>query len=206
MTTPSCSGRVLLVEGVDDKHVVQHICHHFRCIPDFEIKDKNGFAELARGIVPEIKKSGRTAVGILVDANDAPETRWQAVVHRLREAEISVPPDIPDTGTVIGERPRIGVWLMPDNQSPGELEDFVAQMVPAEDPVWPLAQQYIRGIGTKDRKFSPCKILRAEIHAWLAARKEPRKMGSAIKVGDLNVNVDIVGDFVDWLRRLFIVS
>lgn len=200
--------QVLLVEGIDDKHVVKHICN--RCqhqhIPEFGIIEKNGFDELARGIAPEIKVSGRTAVGIVVDANDEPGTRWQAVSDQLKKANVSVPKDMSGIGTITGERPRVGVWLMPDNQSPGELEDFVSHMIPEGDPVWPMAQQYIQGIPSKDRKFSSGKILRAEIHAWLATRQEPRKMGLAIKAGDLAVDASIVGNFVNWLQQLFVDS
>ena len=35
--------RVLLVEGADDKHVVQHLCQLCADMPAFEIIDKNGF-------------------------------------------------------------------------------------------------------------------------------------------------------------------
>ena len=30
---------------------------------------------------------------------------------------------------------------MPDNEAPGELEDFVAGMIPESDPVWPRSQE-----------------------------------------------------------------
>ena len=60
-------------------------------------------------------------------------------------------------GTIILETedlPRVGVWLMPDNESAGELEDFVARMIPGDDPVWPLSESYIEGIPLVDRKFA----------------------------------------------------
>ena len=203
MTASSVCDRVLLVEGVDDEHVVWHISDCCEHVPKFEIVNKCGFPELARGIVPELNVSGRLAVGILADANDDPAARWQEIAHRLREANIILPAQMAHTGTVVGDRPQVGVWLMPDNHSPGELEDFVARMIPGEDPVWPLARQYIQGIRPEDRKFSSGKLLRAKIHAWLAARAEPRKMGSAIHTQDLDVNVEIVANFVNWLQRIF---
>ena len=76
--------------------------------------------------------------------------------------------------------PRVGIWLMPNNKVPGELEEFVASMIPDGDPVWPLAKDYVDRIPTKHRKFSDRKILRAKVHSWLATRTEPRKMGAAI--------------------------
>ena len=92
---------------------------------------------------------------------------------------------------------------MPDNGSAGELEDFVRRLLPAGDPVWPRAQRYIDDIPTAHREFTTGKILRAQIHTWLATRKEPRKMGVAIGAGDLNASHPLATQFVDWLRRLF---
>ena len=99
--------------------------------------------------------------------------------------------------------PRVGVWLMPDNESPGELEDFVAQMIPDGDPVWPLSQDYIDGIPVSDRKFTAGKTLRAKIHAWLAAREDPRQMGAAIGTYDLDIGGDLCTRFTAWLDMLF---
>ena len=93
--------------------------------------------------------------------------------------------------------------MMPDNVSSGELEDFIMRMIPADDPVWPRAQRYIDGIPEAERKFKPQKAQRAKIHAWLAARREPRKMGTAIVAGDLDTGAAIAKDFTAWLRRLF---
>ena len=199
----SVFSRVLLVEGVDDKHVVSHICNRYQCIPHFKIADKSGFSELVRSIVPEINVSGRLAVGILADANDDPNARWQAIAYQLREANVVVPSNMSDVGTVIENRPRVGVWLMPDNQSSGELENFVSEMIPVGDAVWPMAVEYVEAIRPEDRKFHESKVLRAKIHAWLAAREEPRKMGSAIYTGDLDTDIRSVENFVNWLRRLF---
>ena len=92
---------------------------------------------------------------------------------------------------------------MPDNVRAGELEDFIAAMIPAGDPVWPLAQEYINGIPARHREFRPRKILKAQLHAWLAARAEPRPMGSAIRTGELRVDGPLCQIFADWLVRLF---
>ena len=99
--------------------------------------------------------------------------------------------------------PRVGIWLMPDNNSPGEIEDFIAMMIPCNDAVWPLSETYIDSIPVTHRKFREGKILRSKVHAWLAAREAPRRMGSAIGAGDLNVDVELSKKFVSWLRVLF---
>ena len=90
---------------------------------------------------------------------------------------------------------------MPNNHSVGELEDFVVQMIPPNDKVWPLAQCYIDRI--PNPLFSASKTLRAQLHAWLAAREDPRQMGLAIRAKDLDVDGELCQRFVVWLARLF---
>ena len=77
---------------------------------------------------------------------------------------------------------------MPDNRRSGELEDFVQTMIPEGDPICPLSQKYIDDIPSEEREFSEGKELRAKLHAWLATRKEPGRMGSAVGRGDLQVD------------------
>ena len=172
-------------------------------MPDFDISNKGGFPNLKAAIGPEIMVAGRMALGILVDANEDLDARWKAVGHQLRQVAVDPPTRITAAGIVVAGKPRVGVWLMPNNGSAGELEDFIQKLLPEGDPVWPRAQQYVDDIPAAHRKFTAGKILRAQIHAWLATRKEPRKMGAAIGAGDLNATHPLATQFVEWLRRLF---
>ena len=197
------SKKVLLVEGQDDRHVIHHLCARRQPTPNFEVLDKGGVNNLLSSIGPEIKAPGRNAVGIVVDANDDLTSRWTAVAHRLRRANID-PPDSPCLlGTIIPGSPQVGIWLMPNNQLPGELEDFVKKMIPAGDPVWPMSERYIDAIPEANRKFAAGKTLRAKLYAWLATREIPNRMGLAIGTGDLSTDNELSSAFVDWLQRLF---
>ncbi len=206
--SPESRSQLLLVEGPDDKHVVLHLCRRNDLNLTFDVSDRGGVDEVLVAIRAEIKASGRTTLGILVDANDDREARWRAVTDRLRNEGVQVPTTIPAEGVIIEQMPqerlpRVGVWLMPDNASAGELEDFVAAMIPEGDPVWPRSKGYVADIPEGDRKFTEGKTRRAEVHAWLAVREAPRRMGAAIGTQDLAVDVPVCRTFVDWLRRLF---
>ena len=195
--------RVLLVEGPDDKHVVRHLGNRSLPMPPFYIKDKGGIEKLLASIGPEVKAPGRVAVGILPDANDVPEARWNALRHRLADRHADLPERPDPDGTVVEGSPRIGIWLWPDNQEPGELENFVEAMVPRRDGAWPLAQAYVNEIPESERRFPLGKTLKAQLHAWLATRQTPGRMGSSIRTGDLEVDGPLAQRFTDWLRRLF---
>ena len=194
------SGRVLLVEGQDDDHVVAHLCDRSGLPRDFSIVQKGGFSELSRSIPVELAAPGRLALGVLVDANDDPAARWQAVRDRCERRGIALPSRPDPEGVVVAGRPRVGVWLMPDNQSPGQLEDLVAAMIPAEDVVWRLAQEFVNSIPEPER---PRPAIKAQVHAWLAARAEARPMGSAIGTGHLDTSTPPATSFINWLQLLF---
>ena len=204
--TPGSSGNLLIVEGENDGHVAWHIANRLGSLPPFDTLDRKGIDELLKSIEYDVRTPGCDSIGFLVDADDNPLARWDAVANRLRSAGIDAPRTPDPGGTVIDatdDTPRIGIWLMPDNQSPGELEDFVAQMIPGGDPVWPLSQDYIDDIPAVHRKFASGKTLRAKIHAWLAAREDPRQMGLAIRARDLDINGALCTRFTNWLDRLF---
>ena len=195
--------KLLLVEGLDDKHVVEHLRRTL--VPDltFHCTDTGGSDPLLKAISPAMRPDKRLALGIVMDANDNLATRWQAIGDRLRKGEVRLPAEPELGGTIIHSDLRVGVWLMPNNSTPGELENFVSELVPKGDPVWPLAEQYIESIPNEHRRFSPRKELRAKLHAWLATRQEPRRMGAAIGTAELDAGGALAGQFADWLRTLF---
>ena len=195
--------KLLLVEGPDDKHVVEHLCR--RLAPDlaFSCRIAGGADPLLRAISLEVRPDDRIALGILMDANADVSARWQSIGDRLRKEGVRLPSRPEGGGTVIEGDLRVGVWLMPDNSAPGELENFVAGLVPKDDPVWPLAERYIGSIPREVRQFSPGKETRARVHAWLATRKEPMKMGAAIRAGSLDASARLARRLADWLTALF---
>ena len=202
MSMDNLPPHALIVEGRDDRHVAQHIWNRHAGAFSLSVLEKDGIENLLNSIRNEVRVPGRRAVGIMVDADDDPSARWQAVANRLREVGVQ-PPNSPDPdGTIIAGTPRVGIWLMPDNASAGELEDFISDMIPANDPVWPLSADYIDGIPAAHKKFSANKETRAKVHAWLAARENPRPMGQAIRARDLEIGGALCQRFVRWLDNL----
>ena len=196
---------VLLVEGRDDKHVVLQVCNQSPETPDFYIQDRDGIEPLLDALGAELNAPGREVLGILTDADDDVAGRWAAITNRLAEEGIHSP-SLPNSDGVIidtEDKPRVGIWLMPNNSMSGELENFVADMIPDDDPVWPLSQQYINSIPAHHQKFAHGKTLRAQVHAWLATLADPRMMGQAIGTRDLTITNPLTQAFLAWLTHLF---
>ena len=203
---------LLAVEGLTDHHFVLHLCRkanpaletRFSCR---DYRGRQGVLNAVRGLV---NSPGHTAVGFLLDADNDPAQRWREVTDRIMVAnsEIHIPPALAGNGAIIPANPdfgspRIGIWIMPDNSSVGDLENFVTQMMPDGDQVWPLAQAYINDIPVQHRKFESTKTAKSQVHAWLAARKHPGLMGLAVREGDLATDGELCQRFLAWLNRLF---
>ncbi len=194
--------RVLIVEGRDDQYVTEAILKREGLQPEFTILPKCGAPALLKGMRAEVKVPGRVAVGFVIDANSNPASRWREVTDKLQG--VCAPPSAPSSGgTIVGQQPRVGIWMMPDNGSSGELEDFVRSMVPPDDSLWLLAETYIAGIPEAMRRFPDAKYPKAVLHAWLAAKRRPGRMAAAIRAGDLETRGELVRRYVRWLRELF---
>jgi len=203
----------LLVEGKNDLHVIWALCKQRQVAKTFSVEipdeaESGGIEALLKSIPVRLKISGLRALGIVVDANQNLAGRWQAVCARLRQAGYENLPSQPDAdGFVITltNRPKVGVWLMPDNQLPGMLENFVTHLIPRGDPLALKAEACLQEIEEKGlNHYKPIHQPKAFIHTWLAWQENPGiPMGQAITAHILNHNEPLAMTFVNWLNRLF---
>lgn len=219
---------LLLVEGQDDKHVILHLCLQYPNLfttttgPDhnryatlqksgnrFLISDRNGRSAVIKALPQEIRTRGRQIVGAILDADDNIDQAWQEIIQALSPDNLTLTlPDKPHpAGLIIPEQPplqpRLGIWIMPDNQSLGELEDFAIQMIPKYTPQWEAAQRYVDSIPSGNRKFAQDKADKAKLYAWLATLKEPTRIGAAISSQDLETKGPLCQEFIQWLQDLY---
>lgn len=196
----------LLVEGNDDLHVFRALLNlHSFHMPD--IKNKEGFENLRDTLLEELDASDLKCLGIVIDADTDCEARWKSIRGKLENYGYTRLPNTPaPEGTIIRQedKPVVGVWLMPDNQTSGMLEDFVRFLVPDQDVLWDWADKCIEDF-PKPASFPSQHRIKAQVHTWLAWQKQPGKpMGLAITARYLKADVSQVQSLIDWLRKLYI--
>lgn len=202
--------KILLVEGRDDEHVLKHICGK-RGIPHLdEVKPLGDVTKLLENIPVQIKASKEEGdvVGVVIDADTDLDARWQAVRDRLVQAGYEDVPADPDPNGTIFEPPsgsllpKTGVWIMPDNRTPGILEDFLRFLVPQPSAVLDHAIASVDSL--PEKRFKDKDRPKAVMHTWLAWQKTPgRPYGTAIKACFLDPGVPQADVLASWLRRLF---
>lgn len=93
---------------------------------------------------------------------------------------------------------------MPDNRSPGQLEDFVGSLVSEGDRTFVRAQLAVAGIPKEERLFPEARTSKAILHTWLAWQEEPGKpMGTAITKRYLSTQGPVADAFAEWFKRCF---
>jgi hypothetical protein len=203
--------RILLVEGVDDEHVLKHLCGN-REVPRLdEVKSHGGVEQLLDSFPVRLKASeDGDIVGVVIDADTDLNSRWQSLRNSLIKVgyqDVTKTP-LPD-GTILDPPPgillpRVGIWIMPDNQTKGILEDFLRFLVPAESRLFDHVKSSVAAIPEGERRFSQLAEPKALIHTWLAWQAEPGKpLGIAITARYLDPDVAQVDVLVSWLKRLF---
>ncbi len=203
--------RILLVEGKDDLHVISNICE-VKKVPSIDKVIQLDSVEKLLEDIPVRLKAGEDGdiVGIVIDADTDLEARWISIRDRLVKVGYQQLPENPSPdGTIITPPPdsllpRVGIWIMPDNQTKGILEDFLRFLVPAGSPLFAHVEASIAAIPTSELQLSELSKPKALIHTWLAWQEEPGKpMGQAITARYLDADVPQVEVFVSWLNRLY---
>lgn len=208
--------RRLLVEGQNDLFAITHLVNRrfaeHRCAvsatrESLHVQQHGGIENLLKeGVIDGAAKTYER-LGIVVDADGDVEARWRQIAHRLTKAGVAIPDRPAPEGVVVpGLRAssKIGVWLMPDNVSPGALEKFLRNLVDPGDALWPFAHDCTTKAESIERRFAENDGMKACLHVWLAWQANPDAgIGPAIDRGFLSPLSPAADAFVHWFERTF---
>lgn len=202
----------LLVEGRDDEHTVIHLMarHGYDWADGSRdrpyIRDCGGIDSLLDEL-PVALLTYR-CLGVVLDANQNLPKRWLKVKSSAARQGLDLPPYPHKEGTILDGRlpgSRVGFWLMPDNSSPGALEDFLHRLVPADDPCWSFAGEVVPEARKRGARCRENDHLKSALHTWLAWQEEPgQPFGVALKAKFFAHESEDARRFVAWFRRLFV--
>lgn len=197
----------LLVEGKDDEHVIYALAVKFELPHNFEVIDCEGIDKLISQIPIRLKESDIQTLAIIVDADTNLLTRWQEIKKILKDVGYQLPNELPVEGLVISaeQLPKIGVWIMPNNQLNGILEDFIKFLVPSNDDLLLWADYMLNELEEKSlNQYKAKDRAKALIHTWLAWQEDPgTPLGLAITKKYLSVEPEICQRFINWLNQTF---
>lgn len=200
------TNHILLVEGNDDLHVIWALCNQHQIAENFNVINCNGIDNLIEQLPIRFKGSGIQTVGVVIDADDMLNRRWESVKAKLSSMDFDVPMNLPAEGLIISNNTqKAGVWIMPNNQVNGMLEDFITFLIPEHDKLLPIVDSTLKSIEAKGlNQYATCHRAKASIHTWLSWQKNPgTPLGASITKRYLTTDVVTCDKFIDWLRRLY---
>jgi len=199
--------KVLLVEGVNDCHVVLALRKAHNVPETFGIYECGSNVDVLKRLnALIIRPNPPQVIGVMLDADTSLEGRWQSIKTKLQHYSYTLPNKPDADGTVVetsSDKPKLGFWLMPNNQDSGMLEDFCAEL--AEPASLAFARECVEQ--AQERKvttFKAVHLSKAVIHTYLAWQDEPGyPLGKSITSQALRPHTDVAVRFTNWLTRLF---
>ncbi len=126
--------KLLIVEGRDAEVFLGALLGHVQA-RGVQVQDFGGTSELAGFLKALRNTSGLStrvsSLGVIRDAETDAQAAFQSVRSALAAARLPVP-SVPNRPT--GDNPRVSVFILPDNTSPGCWRRFASQ----PSPVIPL--------------------------------------------------------------------
>lgn len=187
-----------------------------------DIEPKHGISNIQKSLLEKkLFKKLQTGqiehLGIIADADHATtipgkagfQNRWQELTEPLRAQgyEITDPPSQTYQGSIFTHPdglPPVGLWLMPDHQNDGMLEDLIKQTIdePQQSTLLQAATTCLDQLPCT--LFEPHHQTKATVYTWLAWQKKPgQALVSAINANLINLQSPPWQEFITWLNYLF---
>ncbi|MBW7928312.1 MAG: hypothetical protein H3C58_09560 [Fimbriimonadaceae bacterium] len=139
-----------------------------------------------------------------VDPHIGLAERWQMLTQPMRNV-IGDVPEVIDKSGWLHDDPRVGVWLMPDNEANGAIEDFIRQIkLAGSEALWGYAVESTARSRSFGSTFRDVDCRKAEVHTFLGWQDPPGlRYGEAVSRGCFDHEADLAKRFVSWFKRLY---
>src|SRR5579862_7641046 len=127
-----------------------------------EIRQANGVNDALNQetILRYLKTGGLKVLGLVVDADDIPQGRWQSIKSFCLRYNVQAPQACPSDGFILdcltidgGIQVRFGAWIMPDNRRDGMIESLCFDLIPAGNEK--LMEHATNSVGTAKGMGAP---------------------------------------------------
>lgn len=164
--------RLLLVEGMDEVNMTSAILRHSSIdgIQVIALGGKYKFRPKMEALMSNAQSRGvqLSAIGIMRDADDYPRRAFQSITDALRSLSLPVPSS---QGEFVQGNPSLGIFILPDGESKGSIEDLCWASV-KETAAGECTASYLQCLKREDalESKSAAKTL---VHSYLSTQEDP---------------------------------
>lgn len=207
METPTS---LLLVEGRSEENAIREFYKQWKIDINFDISSEGSITKLKTSFKMHLKSSNiLRKLWVIIDADASYACAWQSIRDILeRSGKYNPPLQLCSNGlilTPIDENDLVvGVWIMPNNQDVGMLEDFMMRIIPEDNMLLHEAETVLTNIEKKNiQKYKNVHRAKAKLHTWLAWHDEPGdSVNVAIRKNLFSQDKELVIAFRAWLMEL----
>jgi hypothetical protein len=213
---------ILIVEGDADKSLFEKICRKIELETSVKVavsKDlggthnsKEGVLKTLRDFLPLLQSADKvTRIAVVVDADYSAHhgLGYERTIEKITSiVQIAgFERDNENQAGIIFNNPdssgSFGLWVMPDNQNEGMLEDWIKNcIVDTELTLFQQATNTLQQL--TNRKFPDHLLSKAEVATWLAWQKKPgHGIYSVIKDDLLDLEHPLFKELERWLIKVF---
>lgn len=215
--------KILLVEGEGDQGLFVEICKKLELNASFEVAKPSDHGcrhngkealinHLCGALLPQLSDGNITHIAAIVDSDYIKDGKGYAKTL-TRISEILAPfgfsleaGQAETNGLSFKHNDGLadfGLWIMPQNQHEGMLEDWIKSCVDKnEHDLFELAANAIQQL--ESPKFPIHKTSKAEVATWLAWQKEPgHGLYHLVSEGLLNRKNPLFVELEQWLQKVF---
>lgn len=137
------------------------------------------------------------AMGIIRDANNNPQGAFKSIKNALEENNLPSPSD--PFKFAVG-KPKVGVAILPDENTQGELEDLCLKAIENE-PAFLCVEGYFECLQKKGIQIK--KPSKAKIYAYLSSKENPElRLGNAAKAKYFQLNHPAFDRINNFIKKL----
>ena len=203
------------MEGHDDRRSVVGLMEHHVNWPNGKekapvyIEVGEGVEEILKPayLTTQMKTPNLEAIGIMLDADVATGSRYQQIKTVYLKEFPDLPESMPKEGLIAVNKDglRLGLWIMPDNFSPGIFETFLEHLVPGNaQPIWDHSVESVLKARTLGAEFTNLQLPRANLYTFLAWQNPPSQSpGISLNKKVLDPYSPMAQIFANWFKRLY---
>nr|VFK48381.1 MAG: hypothetical protein BECKTC1821E_GA0114239_11123 [Candidatus Kentron sp. TC]VFK50611.1 MAG: hypothetical protein BECKTC1821D_GA0114238_11133 [Candidatus Kentron sp. TC]VFK63554.1 MAG: hypothetical protein BECKTC1821F_GA0114240_10993 [Candidatus Kentron sp. TC] len=148
------------------------------------------------------------ALGFIRDAEDKKaDAAFSSICSILKKRALPTPKaanTVVDGKNAVGKDMRIGIFIMPNNNDRGMLEDLCLESVGVE-PGFACVERYMDCLSVLPENEGPRNHAKARVQAYLASRREiANSLGVGARKGYWNFGHGCFDDIKRFLRMLFV--
>ncbi|EKD11373.1 DUF3226 domain-containing protein [Limnospira platensis] len=129
------------------------------------------------------------SLGITRDADESFKSASESIDNFISNSNFSA------AGTV-----KITQFIMPDNGSPGMLEDLCLKSIAANEIQ--CVDDFLECIYNRCER-TPKNLAKAKIHAWLASQVNPgKRLGEAVESGYIKLEDEAFQQIIEFIKNI----